>query len=152
MSSARTFLGAVALATLALSLSACEVKNKTDNVAGNQAGPPAGGPPPLPPYQMRAQIGDGDRLKPSATGEALFSNHCGACHLAAGMGTNLITAQQVAAGQPPEKGLLVNRDDLTADYVKAVVRNGKLAMPRQTRVDITDAELDKVAAFLGKGK
>ncbi len=55
-------------------------------------------------------------------------------------------------GQPPEKGLLVNRDDLTADYVKAVVRNGKGAMPRQTKVDITDAELDKVAAFLGKGK
>ena len=49
-------------------------------------------------------------------------------------------------------GLLANRDDLTADYVKSVVRMGKNAMPRQTRVDVTDAELDKIAAYLGKGK
>ncbi len=149
MSRAR-IIGAVALSVLALSLSACDLKSKGDNAA--QAGPPAGGPPPLPPYQMRAEVADGNRLAPIATGEALFSKHCGACHLAAGMGTNLITGQQIAAGNSPDKGLLANRDDLTADYVKAVARNGKNAMPRQTRVDITDAELDKVAAFLGKGK
>jgi hypothetical protein len=52
------------------------------------------------------------------------------------MGTNLITKQQIAIGNSPTMGLLVNRDDVTADYVKAVVRMGKNAMPRQTRVDI----------------
>jgi mono/diheme cytochrome c family protein len=129
-------------------LSACKVEKKQD------AKPvaPAGGPPPLPPYQMRAQVAAGDRLNSTDTGEALFSNHCGACHLAGGMGTNLLTVQQIKAGQPPEKGLLANRDDLTADYVSSVVRMGKGAMPRQTRVDITDSELAKVASFLGKGK
>ncbi len=101
---------------------------------------------------MRAQLSGGDRLNPTEDGATLFSNHCGACHLAAGMGTNLLTGQQVAAGKSPDKGLLANRDDLAADYVKAVVRSGKGAMPRQTKVDITDAELDKVAAYLGKGK
>jgi mono/diheme cytochrome c family protein len=137
-------LSALAL-SVAFSLSACG--------KGQEAkAPAAGGPPPLPPYQMRAQVPDKDRLHPTSEGEALFSHRCGACHLAAGMGTNLITGQQVKAGQPPDKGLLANRDDLTADYVKTVVRAGKGAMPRQTRVDITDAELDKVAAFLGKGK
>jgi mono/diheme cytochrome c family protein len=105
----------------------------------------------LPPHQMRAQVDDSNRLKPSSEGAALFSQRCGACHFAFGMGTNLISARQAAAGQKPV-GLLAERDDLVADYVKAVARQGKGAMPRQTRVDITDAELDKVAAYLGKGK
>lgn len=111
-----------------------------------------GGPPPLPPYQMRAQAPAGDRLAAGRDGKALFEHHCGYCHLPAGMGTNLITKQQVQAGQPPEMGLLANRTDLTGDYVKSVVRLGKGAMPPQTKVDITDAELDSVAAYLGKGK
>ena len=105
----------------------------------------------LPPHQMRAQVDNSNRLKPVSEGAALFSQRCGACHLAFGMGTNLISARQAAAGQKPV-GLLAERDDLVADYVKAVARQGKGAMPRQTKVDITDAELDKVAAFLGKGK
>ena len=68
------------------------------------------------------------------------------------MGTNLLTKQRMMAGEPPENGLLTNRTDLTADYVKQVVRMGKNAMPQQTKVDITDAELDAVALYLGKAK
>ncbi len=114
---------------------------------------PAGkGPPPPPPYQMRAEAPAGDRLAAGRDGKALFENHCGSCHLAGGMGTNLLTKQQMMAGQPPEKGLLANRTDMSPDYVKAVVRQGKMAMPPQTRVDITDAELDSVASYLGKAK
>jgi mono/diheme cytochrome c family protein len=131
----------------ALALAGCNFV-KDDTTDKPAAGPP-GGAPPLPPYQMRAQLGAKEnRLKPSSDGATLFSHHCGACHLDFGMGTNVITAQLVPAGKPPEQGLLANRDDLTADYVKAVVRGGKGAMPRQTRVDITDAELDKVADWL----
>jgi hypothetical protein len=66
------------------------------------------------------------------------------------MGTNLLTKQRMAAGEPPENGLLANRKDLTASYVKSVVRNGKMAMPRLTQVDVTNAELDSIAAYLGK--
>lgn len=138
-----------ALALTAVSLSACNLVKKGDDQA--QQGPPAGGPPPLPPYQMRAEVSDADRLKPTSEGAALFSHRCGACHLTFGMGTNLITARQVAAKQQPVP-LLADRTDLAADYVKAVARNGKGAMPRQTKVDVTDAELDKIAAYLGKGK
>jgi hypothetical protein len=54
------------------------------------------------------------------------------------------------AGEPPEKGLLANRQDLTADYVRAVVRQGKVAMPRLSRTDVTDAELTAIATYLGK--
>ena len=107
----------------------------------------AGGPPP---YQMRAELPPGDRLAVQSDGEALFSNRCGACHLAGGMGTNLLTKQRVAAGEPPQSGLLANRTDLTPDYVKSVVRMGKVAMPRLSRTEVTDSELDAIAAYLAR--
>ena len=110
-------------------------------------GPPPG---PPPPYQMRAQLPAGDRLAPGKDGAPVFSNRCGACHLLGGMGTNMLTKQRVMAGLPPETGLLANRQDLTQTFVKVVVRNGILAMPRLTRVEVTDAELDSIARFLGK--
>jgi mono/diheme cytochrome c family protein len=123
---------------------------------GSEAPPPAkvgeGGPPPIPPYQMRAAAPSGNRLAGGRDGQALFENRCGTCHLAGGMGTNLLTKQRMALGEPPENALLAKRTDLTADYVKLVVRMGKNAMPPQTRVDITDAELDAVSAWLGKDK
>jgi mono/diheme cytochrome c family protein len=80
----------------------------------------------------------------------LFEVHCGYCHLLGGMGTNLLTKQRIMAGDTPDKGLLANRTDLTADYVRSVVRMGKGAMPVQTRVDVTDAELQAVSRYLGK--
>lgn len=135
------------MAAALLSTAACKKAEEAGQADPKQA---AGGPPPLPPYQMRDQMPSGDRLASGHDGKALFTNRCGACHLPFGMGTNLLTKQRVALGKPPENGLLMNRTDLTADYVKSVVRMGKMAMPRQTRVDITDAELDAVAAFLAK--
>lgn len=109
-------------------------------------------PPPLPPYQMRAEPPAGDRTQPGRDGKALFENHCGYCHLTFGMGTNLLVRQRIAAGASPATALLALRDDLTSQYVHAVVRMGKGAMPPQTRVDVTDAELDSVAKYLAKGK
>ena len=135
---------AIIIALLALPLAACK----------QSAPAPAGGGPggPPPPYQTRGPMPGGDRLASGRDGKAVFQHQCGYCHLVGGMGTNLLTKQRLALGEPPEKGLLVNRDDLTADYVKMVVRKGKNAMPPQTRVDLTDPELDAVAAYLGKGK
>lgn len=120
--------------------------------APKQAEAPKGGPPPIPPYQMREEQPGGDRLASGRDGKAVFEHQCGACHLAGGMGTNLLTVQRIKAGESPDKGMLTNRTDLTPDYVKQVVRSGKNAMPPQTRVDITDAELESVAAYLGKAK
>lgn len=113
---------------------------------------PQGGPPPIPPYQSRAPAPPGDRLAAGRPGQALFEHHCGYCHLAGGMGTNLLVRQRLAAGSAPDTALLARRDDLSAAYVKAVVRLGKGAMPPQTRVDLTDAELASVATWLGRGK
>lgn len=133
-----------ALSAIAL-LAAC---SKHEPAAQAHAGK---GPPPPPPYQMRPEAPTGNRLA-GGDGKTLFEYHCGYCHLTGGMGTNLLTKQRMAAGEPPEMGLLANRKDLTADYVKLVVRRGKNAMPPQTRVDLTDAELGAVANYLGKAK
>jgi mono/diheme cytochrome c family protein len=135
-----------AVAIVLFALAAC---NQTEAPKQNAA---KGGPPPIPPYQMRAELAGNDRLASSTNGEALFTNRCGACHLAGGMGTNLLTKQRMMAGAPPESGMLANRPDLTPDYVISVVRSGKMAMPRLTRVDVTDAELKAIATYLGKAK
>ncbi len=136
---------ALILATLLLS--ACHAAPQEQAQA--PAGPP-GGPPPIPPYQMRAELPSGDRLAGGKDGETLFTNRCGACHLAGGMGTNLLTKQMMMAKRPPSDGLLANRTDLTSDYVKSVVRMGKNSMPHQTKVDVTDAELESISHYLGK--
>ncbi len=111
---------------------------------------PPPGPPGPPLYQMRERLPAGDRTATTANGQTLFSNRCGACHLLGGMGTNLLTKERMQLGESPAMGMLTNRQDLTELYVKTVVRYGKLAMPRQTRVDVTDSELDAIAKFLGK--
>jgi mono/diheme cytochrome c family protein len=106
----------------------------------------------MPTFQTRAVEPKGNRLAARTDGAAEFSYRCGACHLPFGMGSNLLTGQRIAMGETPDKGLLANRDDLTAEYVQAVVRNGKGAMPPLSRVDVTPAELNAIAKYLGKGK
>jgi mono/diheme cytochrome c family protein len=144
-----------ALLLSALLLSACNASEapKQGADAGKSAyGAPPAGMPPIPPYQVRAELPSGDRLAGGKNGEDLFSNRCGACHLAGGMGTNLLTKQMMVAKRPPTDGLLANRKDLTADYVTSVVRMGKNAMPRLSKVDVTDAELASISTYLGKTK
>jgi mono/diheme cytochrome c family protein len=114
--------------------------------------PDASGPPPFPPYQMRAEPPPGDRTATDRDGGALFSSQCGACHLAGGMGTNVLAQRMIATGRPPQEGLLENRRPLPAEFVTAVVRNGQGAMPPLTRVDVTDAELTQIAAYLSEEK
>jgi len=110
------------------------------------------GQPPPPTYQTVGSPPPGDRLEPGRDGAALYRSYCGHCHLPWGMGANMLTAQRVAQGQAPESGLLENRTDLTADYVRAMVRHGGVAMPPLTRVQVTDAELDAIAAYLARSK
>ncbi|MDE2561439.1 MAG: cytochrome c [Sphingomonadales bacterium] len=145
---------ALILVPLALGLAACSITptkdRKADQQAASAAAPAAG---PIPTYQMRPPVdAQANRLAPAADGKTLFEQRCGTCHLPWGMGTNLLTKQQVALGRPPAMGLLSNRTDLTADYVKTVVRQGKNAMPPLTKVDVTDAELDRIAAYLAKAQ
>lgn len=76
-------------------------------------------------------------------GKTLFHAKCGYCHLAGGTGTIMLGFR---LGK--DKALLENRTDLTADYIKHVARSGIGSMPRQTRIELPDSELDSIAAYL----
>ncbi len=86
---------------------------------------------------------DTGRLAPGQDGGALFNARCAVCHAAGGMGANVL-----AGRLGPEKSLLANRTDLNADYVQYVARHGLGAMPRLSRVEVTDPELKAIAAYL----
>lgn len=77
--------------------------------------------------------------------EAIYLAKCQYCHIEMGPGT--IT---LAGRVGPDKAMLANRDDLTADYVKAIVRTGLNGMPALSRVEVSDAELEQIATYLSR--
>jgi cytochrome c553 len=79
--------------------------------------------------------------------EALFVEKCAMCHRRMGMGTVLL-ARRVN----PALAQLEARPDLTVDYIKAVARQGMGNMPPVRRGELSDAQLDLIAAYLAKAK
>ncbi|GLT01627.1 hypothetical protein GCM10007897_30210 [Sphingobium jiangsuense] len=77
--------------------------------------------------------------------EKLFVEKCAMCHRDFGMGT-VVLARRVEKGQE----WLEKRTDLQADFVKTAARAGIGNMPRITRSDVSDAQLDAIAAYLEK--
>lgn len=84
-----------------------------------------------------------DRPLAPDTGERAFHARCGYCHETGGTGTMMLERRLGSA-----KALLAGRTDLKAPYVRGVVRRGLKSMPAISRVEVTDAELDRIAAFL----
>ena len=81
------------------------------------------------------------------TGYLEYEKYCSSCHGAGPEerpGTVALRAKY--AGQLP--ALLSERSDLAADYVKNLVRNGVSIMPRARKTEISDAELNAIAAYL----
>jgi len=76
-------------------------------------------------------------------GKAMFAKNCAICHLQGGAGTFMLGRRL-----GPEKALLLARKDLQPVYVTTVVRRGLASMPWFTRVELTDAELASVTAYL----
>jgi mono/diheme cytochrome c family protein len=76
-------------------------------------------------------------------GDKLFHAKCGYCHLQGGTGTIMLGFR---LGK--DKALLENRADLKVDYIKHVARSGIGSMPRLTRIEVPDSELDLIAAYL----
>lgn len=84
-------------------------------------------------------------MQAKSPGEAVFLARCQYCHLAMGPGT-LTLARRLG----DKNALLANRTDLEPDYVKQVVRHGLNSMPPINRVEVSDQELDAIAAYLGR--
>ena len=76
-------------------------------------------------------------------GRAAFIHRCGMCHREGGTGT-FVLARRLG----PEQSLLEKRTNLQPEYVRYVVRWGLTNMPRISRVEVPDPDLDAVVAFL----
>jgi mono/diheme cytochrome c family protein len=78
-----------------------------------------------------------------ARGKAAFSHRCAMCHREGQTGA-FILARRLGK----EKSLLEQRTDLQPAYIRQVVRAGLVNMPRLSRVEIPDPDLDGVIAYL----
>ncbi len=77
-------------------------------------------------------------------GHKVYDKWCFPCH-GTGLGkpgTDALTAR----GQKP--AVLEERTDLTAPVIKTFVRHGVLFMPMFRKTEISDADLDAIAAYL----
>jgi len=90
-----------------------------------------------------------DETKGDATakGQALFNNWCSACHsrdVRNAPGTRSLQVKYEGA----LPAALEDREDLTADFVKFFVRDGIATMPFFRPTEISDSELETLAAYL----
>lgn len=86
-------------------------------------------------------------LGSQVAGERLYGRECAFCHVGKNTGTMMLK-RRLEQDQPAQ---LHERKDLSAEYIKAVVRNGMMNMPPITRADLTDEELDALSEWLAKG-
>ena len=82
-------------------------------------------------------------------GAAVFNNWCSACH-SRGPQNAPGTASLEAKYQGAVPAALEDRRDLTPDLVKFFVRNGVAMMAPFRRVEVSDADLDALAAYLAQ--
>ena len=92
-----------------------------------------------------------DSGSPAERGAAVFNNWCSACHSRGPQNAPGTTSLQVKyQGSVP--AALEDRRDLTADVVKVFVRNGVAMMAPFRKVEVSDADLDALAAYLTRSR
>jgi mono/diheme cytochrome c family protein len=85
---------------------------------------------------------------PGSHGRQVFDKWCAPCH-GAGPGRPATAALAFKyKGDPP--ALLEQRTDLTPDAVKSMVRTGVYTMPPFRKTEISDSDLDDLAAYLSR--
>jgi len=82
-----------------------------------------------------------------ANGKAAFDRWCAECH-AAGIGHP--GTQQLERLRGDKLALLEARKDLEPAYIRHIVRHGQNAMPAYRPSEITDANLELIAQYLGR--
>ncbi len=83
------------------------------------------------------------------SGYLVFQKWCAPCHAPGPLhpGTQALAVKYKGTDTPAE---LENRTDLTPDVVKTFVRGGVSIMPPFRKTEITDSELDDLAAYLSR--
>jgi len=84
----------------------------------------------------------------SAAGRLVYERWCAACH-DPGIehpGTNALTTKY----QGVKSGVILEWNDLSPELVRHLVRTGMSVMPHFRKTEISDAELDALAAYLSR--
>ena len=105
---------------------------------------------------VNAAAADGDGKLPLAAGKVVYERVCAQCH-GRGAGTDGAvmlpgTAALAARYQGKLSPFLEDRSDLNADALKVFVRRGVGAMPMFRKTEISDSEIEAVAAYLSASK
>ncbi len=79
-------------------------------------------------------------------GYVQYQNYCSMCHGVGAGKPGTLALQAKYKGAVP--ALLANRTDLTPQLIKNYVRNGISVMPIFRKTEISDADLDAIAAYL----
>jgi (+)-pinoresinol hydroxylase len=94
---------------------------------------------------------DQNRGSLTERGAAVFNNWCSVCHSKdARNAPGTRSLQFKYQGKLP--AALEDRRDLTAEFVKLCVRKGVATMPFFRKTEISDADLDALAAYLSQAK
>jgi len=83
-------------------------------------------------------------------GQQVYQKWCSPCHAPGASMPGTAALQFHYNGSKP--AVLEERTDLTPAMVKGLVRNGVYFMPRFRKTEISDTELDAVAAYLTRKK
>lgn len=90
-----------------------------------------------------------DRGAPAERGAAVFNNWCSACHSRGPQNApGTVSLQNKYRGTVP--AALEDRTDLTPEVVKLFVRNGVATMPPFRKTELSDADVEALAAYLTK--
>jgi mono/diheme cytochrome c family protein len=93
-----------------------------------------------------AAVGGSVQAQDSARGDAVFQNWCAPCHAPGPRhpGTQALEALYKGAKPAP----LEQRTDLVPELTRSFVRTGVSVMPPFRKTEISDADLDALAAYL----
>ncbi len=95
-----------------------------------------------------AQVASAQSAPDTERGQAVYNHWCTPCH-AAGPGHPGTQGLQIKyRGSVP--AVLEERDDLTLPLLKTFVRQGVLSMAPFRKTEVTDADLEDIAAYLSK--
>lgn len=122
---------------------ACAVPLVLMVMASVHAAEPGRASPGAAVQTSQADVQSTDTNAPQSRAQALWKRHCGPCHLEGGTGTFMLGRRL-----GPERALLEQRTDLNAQYVRTVVRHGIQSMPRFSRVELPDEDLERIAQYL----
>jgi mono/diheme cytochrome c family protein len=78
-------------------------------------------------------------------GKLLYGRTCIYCH-----GPGLWATNRIAKRLDKDHAQLENRTDLSADGIRAIVRSGVGSMPPLRKTELSDADVDAIAAYLAR--